>query len=97
MGGQDGPAGGRIAEAVQDRDTLGRPQDHIKGGDGVAAVLPAEQLAGGGVAALNIRWKLAGDASPCSPRLLAPAPYQRPGDSPWPDRYAWWSVASSRV
>ena len=32
---------------------LRRPQDHIKGGDGIAAVLPAEQLAGGGVAALE--------------------------------------------
>ena len=28
---------------------------------------------------------------------LALAPYHRPGDSPWPDRYASWSVASSRV
>ena len=36
-------------------------------------------------------------ASPSSPKPLAPAPYQRPGDSPWPDRYASWSVASSRV
>jgi hypothetical protein len=31
------------------------------------------------------------------PRSLAPAPYQRPGDWPCPDRYAWWSVASSRM
>jgi hypothetical protein len=26
------------------------------------------------------------DASPCSPRLLAPAPYQRPGPSAWEHR-----------
>jgi hypothetical protein len=31
MGGQDGSAGGRVTEAVEDRDALGRPQDHIKG------------------------------------------------------------------
>ena len=30
----------------------------------------------------NIRWKPADDASPCSPSTSAPAPYQRPGDSP---------------
>ena len=45
----------------------------------------------------NMAWNPATDASPSSPRLMAPAPYHRPGDSPWPDRYAWWSVASSRV
>jgi hypothetical protein len=45
----------------------------------------------------NIRWNPAGDDSPASPRLVAPAPYQRPGLSPWPDRYCSWSVASSRV
>jgi hypothetical protein len=32
-----------------------------------------------------------------SPRLVAPAPYHRLGDSPWPDKYCSWSVASSRV
>jgi dihydrofolate reductase len=31
------------------------------------------------------------------PVFLAPAPCQRPGDSPWPDKYCSWSVASSRV
>jgi hypothetical protein len=45
----------------------------------------------------NMAWNPATDASPSSPRLLAPAPYHRPGDSPWPDRYCSWSVASSRV
>jgi hypothetical protein len=44
----------------------------------------------------NMAWNPATDASPCSPRLRAPAPYHRPGLSPWPDRYCWWSVASSR-
>jgi hypothetical protein len=53
MGGQHRPAGGRIPEAVEDRDALGRPQDHIEGGDGVAAVRAAKELASGGVAAFE--------------------------------------------
>jgi hypothetical protein len=39
------PAGRRIPQAVQDRDALGRPQDHIKGGHGVAAMRAAKKLA----------------------------------------------------
>ena len=31
MGGQHRPAGGRVAEAVEDRDALGRPQHHVEG------------------------------------------------------------------
>jgi hypothetical protein len=42
-------------------------------------------------------WNPTTDASPSSAKLAAPAPYHRPGLSPWPDRYAWWSAASSRV
>jgi hypothetical protein len=53
VGGQDGSAGGRVPEAVEDRDALGRAQDHIKGGHGVPAVAAAEELAGVGVAALE--------------------------------------------
>ena len=53
MGGQHGSAGGRVAEAVEDRDALGRPQYHVEGGHGVAAMRAAEQLAGRGVAALE--------------------------------------------
>jgi hypothetical protein len=53
MGGQDRPAGGQIPQAVQDGDALGRPQDHIKGRDGVAAMGAAEQLARGGVPAFE--------------------------------------------
>jgi hypothetical protein len=53
MGGQHCPAGGRVTEAVEDRDALGRPQHHIEGGHGVAAMGVAEQFAGGGVAALE--------------------------------------------
>jgi hypothetical protein len=53
MGGQHRPAGGRVAQAVQDRNALGRAQDHVEGGDGVAAVGAAEELAGVGVAALE--------------------------------------------
>jgi hypothetical protein len=53
MGGQHGPASGWVSEAVDDRHALGRPQDHIKGWDGVAAMRAAQQLPGRGVAALE--------------------------------------------
>jgi hypothetical protein len=53
MGGQHSLAGGRVAQAVEDRDTLGRPQDHIEGRHGVAAMRAPQQLARGGVAALE--------------------------------------------
>jgi site-specific DNA recombinase len=44
MGGQHRLASGRVAQAVEDRDALGRPQDHIEGRHGVAAMLAAQQL-----------------------------------------------------
>jgi hypothetical protein len=44
MGPQHGLAGGRATEAVEDRDALGRPQDHINRWDGIAAMGTAEQL-----------------------------------------------------
>jgi hypothetical protein len=50
---QHGPAGGRIAQAVQDRDAFGRPQHHVEGRHGVAAVRAAEQLPRRGIAALE--------------------------------------------
>jgi hypothetical protein len=50
---EDRPAGGRVTQAVEDREALGRPQDHIKGGHGVAAMGTAEQLPSRGVAALK--------------------------------------------
>jgi hypothetical protein len=53
VGGQDHPAGGRVTQAVQDRHALGRAQDNIEGGNGVAAMGTAEELAGRGVAALE--------------------------------------------
>jgi hypothetical protein len=53
MGRQHRPSSGWIAEAVQDRDALGRPQDHIEGWDGVAAVGPAQQLSRRRVPALE--------------------------------------------
>jgi len=53
MGGQHGSSGRRVSQAVQDRDALGRAQDHVKGRHRVAAVRAAEQLAGGGVAAFE--------------------------------------------
>jgi hypothetical protein len=53
MGRKHRPSGGWVAQAVQDRHALGRPQHHIKGRHGVAAMGTAEQLAGRGVAALE--------------------------------------------
>ena len=98
MGGQHRPAGRRIAQAVEDRDALGRPQHHVERRHGVAAVRAAEELAGVGVAALEHRpGTPPAMLRPAARGWLAPAPYQRPGDSPWPDRYCSWSVASSRV
>jgi single stranded DNA-binding protein len=41
-----------------------------------------QQFTRGWVAALEHGLNPAGDASPRSPREVAPAPYQRPGDSP---------------
>jgi hypothetical protein len=53
MGGQHRPAGGRIAQAVEDRDALDRTQHHVEGRDGVAAMGAAQQLTGVGMAALE--------------------------------------------
>jgi hypothetical protein len=50
---EHGPAGHRIPEAVQDRDALARPQDHVERRHGALAVGAAEKLAGVGVAALE--------------------------------------------
>jgi hypothetical protein len=53
MRSQHRPAGSWVAKAVEDRHALGRPQDHVEGGDGVTAVRAAQQFAGGGVAAFE--------------------------------------------
>jgi hypothetical protein len=53
MGRQYGPAGGWVAQAVQDRDALGWSQHHVEGRHGALAVGPAEQLVCGGVPALE--------------------------------------------
>jgi len=53
MGRQHGSSGGWVAEPVEDRDALGRPQHHVKARHSVAAMGTAQQLAGGGVAALE--------------------------------------------
>jgi len=97
VGGQHGPAGGRVAEAVEDRDALGRAQHDVKGRHGVAAVGSAEELAGVGVAALEHALEACRRCFTLHPSEVAAAPYHRPGDSAWPDRYCSWSVASSRV
>jgi hypothetical protein len=53
MGGQHGPPGGRIPQAVENRDALDRPQHHIERGHGAAAMRSAEQLPRRRVAALE--------------------------------------------
>jgi hypothetical protein len=53
MGRQHRPPGRRITQAVQDRDTLGRPQDHIERRHRVAAMRAAQQFASGRVPALE--------------------------------------------
>jgi hypothetical protein len=53
MGSQHRPAGDRIPQAVEDRDALGRPQDHIESGDGIATMRAAQQLASCRVAAFE--------------------------------------------
>jgi hypothetical protein len=42
MGVQHGPAGRRIPEAVEDRQALGRPQDHVERRHGPRAVGAAQ-------------------------------------------------------
>jgi hypothetical protein len=97
VGAQHRPAGRRVAQAVQDRHALGGAQDHSKAGTALRPWARPRSSPVSGWRPSNMRWKPAGDASPCSPKLAAPAPYQRPGLSPSPDRYCSWSVASSRV
>jgi hypothetical protein len=53
MGGQYCSAGGRVAQAVEDRDALGRPQDHVERWDSVATMRSAEQRSRRRVAALE--------------------------------------------
>ena len=53
VGVQYGSAGHRVAQAVQDRHALGRPQHHIERRHGPLAVGAAQQLSGVGVAALE--------------------------------------------
>ena len=97
MGGQHGPAGGRVTQAVEDRDALGRSQHDVEGRHGVAAVGTAEQLASGGVAAREHGLEPGHRCFALQPEGGGTGAVPAPGDSPWPDRYAWWSVASSRV
>jgi hypothetical protein len=82
VGVQDRPAGRRIAQAIQDRRALGRPQHHVERRHRVATMRAAEELPVSGWPPSNIRRKPTGDASLCNPREAAPAPYHRPGDSP---------------
>jgi hypothetical protein len=53
MGRQYGSSGGRVAQAVEDRDALGGPQHHIKAWHSITAMRAAQQLASGRVAAFE--------------------------------------------
>jgi hypothetical protein len=53
VGVQDRPAGRRIAQAIQDRRALGRPQHHVERRHRVATMRAAEELPSVGVAALE--------------------------------------------
>jgi hypothetical protein len=53
MGGQHRPSGRWVAQAVEDRDALGRPQHHVKGGHSIPAMGTAQQLPRRGVPALK--------------------------------------------
>jgi hypothetical protein len=53
MGRQHGSSGGWVTETVEDRDALGRSQDHVKGRESVVAMRAPEQLPSCGVAALE--------------------------------------------
>jgi hypothetical protein len=97
MGRQYGPAGGWVTEAVEDRDALGRPQHHIKARHGVAAMGPAQQLPGGGIPALEHGLEPGHGCFACQPQAVGAGAIPAAWLSPWPDRYCWWSVASSRV
>jgi hypothetical protein len=53
MGGQHRPSGGRVAQPVEDRHALGRPQDHVERRHAVPTVETAQQLPRRRVAALE--------------------------------------------
>jgi hypothetical protein len=79
---EDRPSGRRVAQAVEDRHALGRPQDHVEGRHRVAAMRAAEQLAGRGVAALEYGLEPGRRCFALQPEGAGAAPYHRPGDSP---------------
>jgi hypothetical protein len=77
----------RIAEPVQERDALGRPQHHIEGGDPMLAVRAAQQLPGVGWRP----WKTRTNASVLAIPLLV----QRSGGAAEPA--AWWLAVAGQV
>jgi hypothetical protein len=97
MGLEDGPTGGHIPEPVQDRYALGGAQHHVERGHGIAAVGAAEELGSVWMAALEHGLESGHGCFALQPKAAGAGAVPRPGDSPWPDRYSWWSVASSRV
>ena len=97
VGGQHRSAGGRVTEAVEDRDALGRPQDHIKGGHGVAAMRAAQELPGGGVAAFEHGLEPGRRCFALQPERAGAGAVPPAWGLAVADRYCSWSVASSRV
>ena len=53
VGGEHRLSNRRITKAVEDRDALGRPQDHVEPRHRIATMRAAQQLAGVGVATLE--------------------------------------------
>ncbi len=86
-----------IAQAVQQRHALGGPQHQVKRWHAALAVRPAEELAGVGVAAVEHPHERLGAGNAALAQAWAPRPSQRPGDSPWPDRYSSRLLATSRT
>jgi hypothetical protein len=65
--------------------------------DGARYMSTAEQLASGGVAALEHGLELGHRCFALQPQAGGAGTVPPARDSPWPDRYCSWSVASSRV
>jgi hypothetical protein len=53
MGRQHGSSGGRVSQAVEERDALGRAQDHVERRHRIPTMRAAEELASGRVAAFE--------------------------------------------
>jgi hypothetical protein len=76
---EDRPASRRIPGAVEDDTLLVGRRTTSKAGTALRPWGRPSSSPVVGSRPSNMAWNAAGDASPSSPRLAAPAPYQRPG------------------